>query len=508
MPGTVPRAGGVDVGGTGPADDPTAGSDAAASRGLAGMLTVIVISSIMAVLDTTIVNVALHSLAVVFDASLAAVQWVVTGYTLALAAVIPTAAWAVSRFGAKRTYLTAIALFTVGSGLAALSWNVETLVLFRVVQGLGGGLLMPVGMTMVVRATDRERLGRAMAVLGIPVLVGPASGPILGGWLVDTATWHWIFLVNLPVGALALVLATRTLRRDEPRSARRLDLPGLLTLSPGLALLIFGLTTGGERGDLTAPQALLPTVAGLVLVVGFVARGVTARAPLLRLRLLRDRTFAAGFTVMVLFPAGYFGSMLLAPLYYQTTRGLGATESGVLGVPLAVAVGISMQVATRRVDRVSPRLLVLTGITVATCGLSLFAVQVGPETPYWRLVVALLVTGVGVGMVMMPTNTTASRALVAEDIPSGSTLLTIGSQIGAAVGTALLSVVLAAHVARTGEGTRAADAFQHTYWWAVALLALAAPPAALLPRRRAGGGAAAREPSAGVTPADRRPDPA
>lgn len=328
------------------------------------------------------------------------------------------------------------------------------------------------------------------------MLIGPVTGPILGGWLIDTVSWHWIFLVNLPVGALALVLAARLLRHDEPPPATRLDLVGLLTLSPGLALLIYGLSTAGERGSLTAPQALLPTVAGLLLAIGFVARGLTARAPLLRLRLLRDRTFAAGCAAMVLFPAGYFGSMLLAPMYYQTTRGLGATASGLLGVPLAVAVRVSMQIATRRVDRLSPRLMVLSGILIAAGGLSLFAVQVGLQTPYWRLAAALLVMGVGVGMVMMPANTTAIRGLATEDVPSGSTLLNIGSQVGVSIGTALLSVVLASNTARTGGGTRSAAAFQHTYWWAVTLLALAALPAALLPRRT------------GATSAPRLPDPA
>ncbi|MFY1691765.1 DHA2 family efflux MFS transporter permease subunit [Plantactinospora sp. WMMB782] len=476
-----------------------------ASRRLAGVITVVVIGSIMSVLDVTIVNVALHPLAVVFDAPLVAVQWVVTGYTLALAAVIPTTAWAMSRFGAKRTYLTATALFTAGSGLAALSWNIETLVLFRIVQGLGGGLLVPVGMAMVIRAADRERMGRAMALLGIPVLIGPVSGPVLGGWLIDTVSWHWIFLVNLPVGALALVLAARLLRHDEPQPARRLDLLGLLTLSPGLALLIYGLSTGGDRGDLSTPRALLPTVAGLLLTVGFVARGLTARAPLLRLRLLRDRSFAAGWAAMVLFPAGYFGCMLLTPMYYQTARGLGAAESGVLGVPLAVAVFVSMQIATRRVDRVSPRLMILSGIVVAACGLALFAVQVGPETPYWRLVAALAVLGVGVGMVLMPALTTATRGLAAEDVPSGSTLLNIGSQVGVSMGTALLSVVLASNATRTGDGAQSAAAFAHTYWWAVALLALAAPPAALLPRWA--GRPPASVPAAGAATAARRPDP-
>ncbi|GGO09703.1 DHA2 family efflux MFS transporter permease subunit [Microbispora bryophytorum] len=463
---------------TGPAR--TAGPPAALAR----TLVVVVIGSIMAVLDVTIVNVALHPLATVFDAPLATVQWVATGYTLALCAVIPVAAWAMGRFGAKRTYLTALALFTGGSAVAALSSGIETLVLFRVVQGLGGGLLVPVGMAMVIRAADREHMGRAMAVLGVPVLIGPVSGPILGGWLIDTASWHWIFLVNLPVGAVALVLAARLLPSDETRPARRLDVPGLLMLSPGLALLIYGLTAGGAHGDFTLQGALPPIVAGLLLIAGFVARGLTTRHPLLQLRLFRDRTFAAGIATMVLFPAGYFGSMLLTPMYYQTTRGLTATESGLLGVPLAVAVGTSMQIATRRIDRVSPRLMVVSGIVVAALGLSLFGLQLGPGTPYWRLCAAMLVMGAGVGMVMMPVNTTATRTLAPDDVPSGSTTINIVSQIGTSIGTALMSVVLASHMADAASQRQQAAAFQHTYWWAVTLLALASVPALFLPRRR------------------------
>ncbi|WP_067139279.1 DHA2 family efflux MFS transporter permease subunit [Microtetraspora malaysiensis] len=458
----------------------TAGS----SPVLARTLTVVVIGSIMAVLDVTIVNVAVHPLATAFGAPLATIQWVATGYTLALGAVIPVAAWAMGRFGAKRTYLTALALFAGGSAAAALSWNVETLVLFRVVQGLGGGLLMPVGMAMVIRAADRERMGRAMAVLGVPVLIGPVSGPVLGGWLIDAVSWRWIFLINLPVGVVALVLAARLLPGDVTRQTRRLDVPGLLMLSPGLALLIYGLSTGGERGDVMTPGALLPAFAGVLLIAGFVARGLTARHPLLHLRLFRDRTFAAGFATLTLFPAGYFGSMLLTPMYYQTARALTATESGLLGIPLALAVGASMQIATRRIDKASPRVTIVSGIVVSVLGLSLFGAQLGPDTPYWRLCAAMLVMGAGVGMVMMPANATATRTLAPDDVPSGSTTLNIASQIGISTGVALMSVVLASNVAGTTDPSQRAAAFQHTYWWAVMLLALAGVPALLLPRRR------------------------
>ncbi|WMX46948.1 MFS transporter [Streptomyces roseicoloratus] len=202
-----------------PAAAPTAAPTAGTP--LDRVLVVTILGSVMAVLDMTIVNVALRSLSEAFLAPLETIQWTATAYTLALAAVIPTAAWAMGRIGARRTYLTALLLFTLGSLLAALAWDAGSLIAFRAVQGLGGGLLMPVGMTMVMRAADPARMGRAMALGGLPVLVGPVLGPTLGGWLVDVASWHWIFLVNLPLGMVALVLAGRLLRPDAPRAGAR-----------------------------------------------------------------------------------------------------------------------------------------------------------------------------------------------------------------------------------------------------------------------------------------------
>ncbi|MCX4747988.1 DHA2 family efflux MFS transporter permease subunit [Kitasatospora sp. NBC_01287] len=444
-------------------------------------IAVVIIGSLMSVLDMTIVNVALRSLSEAFRAPLATIQWTATAYTLALAAVIPTAGWAMGRIGAKRAYLTALALFTLGSLLAACAWDAGSLIAFRAVQGLGGGLLMPVGMAMVMRAADRARLGRAMALLGLPILVGPAAGPILGGWLIDTVSWHWIFLVNLPVGAAALALAAKLLRPDAPvstSSAPKLDVPGLLTLSPGLALLLFGLARGAERGDFAAPGAIVPTLAGAVLVAAFVRRALTAREPLLDLRLLRDRTFAVGIGTLALFTLGYFGSLLLGPLYWQQVRGMGATAAGVLGAPVGLTVGATMQIAARRIDKASPRRLIPAGIAVGALGMALTAIQVGTDgVAAWRVVCSAMVMGVGSGMVLMPTMTTASRDLPKDRMAAASTALSINSQLCASVGTALTSVVL---------GSAGADpaGFRIAYEVAAVLLALALLPASLLPRRR------------------------
>ncbi|GAA4011204.1 DHA2 family efflux MFS transporter permease subunit [Streptomyces sp. NBC_01352] len=451
----------------------------AAAKTLHRTIAVVVIGSVMSVLDMTIVNVALGSLSEAFHAPLETIQWTATAYTLALAAVIPTAAWAMGRIGAKRTYLTALVLFTLGSLLAAFAWDAPSLIAFRAVQGLGGGLLMPVGMAMVMRIADRERLGRSMALLGLPILVGPVTGPVLGGWLLDAASWHWIFLVNLPVGAVALVLAARLLRPDEPRAEPpALDVPGLLMLSPGLALLLFGLARGGERGDFTSYGALLPTLAGVALVAAFVRRALTARDPLLDLRLLGDRTFAVGIGTLALFTCGYFGSMLLYPVYWQQVRDTSATVTGLLGAPVGLTVGITMQIAARRIDKVSPRRLIAAGTVIGALGMALTALQIGEaDVPAWRLVGAGMVMGVGSGMVLMPTMTTASRDLPKDRMAAASTALSINAQVWASVGTALISVVL---------GSTGADpaGFRVAYAVAAGLLALALLPAALLPGRR------------------------
>src|SRR4051795_12367105 len=199
---------------------------------------VVVIGAIMSILDITVVNVALPTFQTVFGSpahpiAYSTVAWSVTAYTLALATVIPMTGWAADRFGTKRLYMTAIALFVTGSVLCATAWSIGALIGFRVLQGLGGGMLMPLGMTIMTRAAGPHRIGRLMAILGVPMLLGPIGGPILGGWLIDTASWHWVFLINVPVGAVALVYAAFALPRDSPEPSESFDFLGMLMLSPG-----------------------------------------------------------------------------------------------------------------------------------------------------------------------------------------------------------------------------------------------------------------------------------
>jgi EmrB/QacA subfamily drug resistance transporter len=220
-------------------------------RALLAVASVVVLGTIMSILDTTVVNVAIRTLAVTFKTTLPTIQWVATGYTLALAAMIPLSGWIADRFGTKRLYMISIALFICGSALSGLAWSAGSIIFFRVLQGLGGGMIMPAGMTILTRAAGPQRIGRVMSIIGVPMLLGPILGPILGGWLVADVSWRWIFFINLPIGIVALALAARILPRDVAAHDQKLDLAGFLLLSPGLALAIYGLAE-------TTPPAALP----------------------------------------------------------------------------------------------------------------------------------------------------------------------------------------------------------------------------------------------------------
>src|SRR5438105_7968201 len=230
---------------------------------------VVLIGSIMSILDTTIVNVALATLGRELHRTIADIQWVVTGYLLALAAVIPVTGWAARRFGAKRVYLVSLVLFTAGSVLCGLATSTTELIVFRVMQGIGGGMILPIGQLMMAEAAGPTRMGRVMSIVAVPAMLAPVLGPALGGLIVENTSWRWIFFVNLPVGALAFALALRLLPHGEREPAGPIDVRGLLLLATGVPLLTYGLAEIGSTGSVTAAKALLPLLGGIVLIAVF-----------------------------------------------------------------------------------------------------------------------------------------------------------------------------------------------------------------------------------------------
>jgi EmrB/QacA subfamily drug resistance transporter len=467
-------------------------------RGLLMVAGVVVLGAVMSILDTTVVNVAINTLARDFHTSLSTIQWVATGYTLALATVIPLTGWAADRFGTKRLYLTSITLFVLGSVASGLAWSAESLIGFRVLQGLGGGMLMPAGMTILTQAAGPHRVGRVMAIMGVPMMLGPILGPVLGGWLVDDFSWRWIFFINVPVAIVALVMAFRVLPRDVSDASQRLDWLGLVLLSPALALMIYGLAESSGSGGFGAAKVYVPILVGAIGLALFVRHGLRTPDALIDLRLFANKVFSASSVTLVLMIIAVFGGMLLLPLYLQVVRGESALDTGLLLIPQGVGAMIAMPIAGQLTDRTGVGRIVPFGLLVV--GLSFLGLtQLAADTSYWLLGADLFLMGLGMGFTMMPTFSGAMQTLRRAAVSRASTTLNIEQQVGASIGTAVLSVLLAHELAsRLGGGAgggigtavppdvRArvapamAEAFGATFWWALALVVVALVVASVL----------------------------
>lgn len=450
---------------------------------------VVVLGAIMSILDITVVSVALPTFQDVFDATYATVAWTMTAYTLALATVIPLTGWAADRFGTKRLYLAALFLFTAGSVLCAMATSIEMLIAFRVLQGLGGGMLMPLGMTILTRAAGPDRIGRLMAVLGIPMLLGPITGPILGGWLIDVASWQWIFLINLPIGIAALAYALRVLPKDQPSPTERFDFTGMLLLSPGLALFLFGVSSIAEGGEGASfgPRVWVSATIGALLIVTFVFHALRTAKPLIDLRLFRNRRLTIATVAMFVFVIAFMGAGLLFPSYFLTVRGETTLMAGLLIAPQGLGAMVTMPIAGVLADRVPIGRTVPVALLVMASGFFVFT-QVGADTSYVVLCGALFVMGLGMGGTMMPIMTSALKSLTHHQVARGSTLMNIVQQIGGSIGTAVLSVVLTNQLTSRPPSEITpqfmAEGFGTTFTVAFVLILLALIPVAFLPRRK------------------------
>ncbi|MET7774000.1 DHA2 family efflux MFS transporter permease subunit [Nocardia sp. NPDC005366] len=472
---------------------------------------VLVLGTIMAILDMTVVNVALSTFQREFDTSYAIAAWTMTGYTLALAAVIPLAGWAADRFGARRLYLFALSLFILGSVLCSLAWNIESLIAFRVVQGCGGGMILPLGMTILTRAAGPDRIGRVMAILGIPMLLGPICGPILGGWLIGSASWHWIFLINVPVGLLAIVAGAVVLPRDGASTREPFDFLGMALASPGLGLLLFGFSSIPQAGTVVSARVLVPIGIGILLLIGFVVHAIRATHPLIDLSLFRNRQLLLAALIMLLFGAAFFGCTLLMPTYYLQLRGESTLRTGVLLIPQGIGAMLAMPIAGKLADRIGAGRIIVVGIVLIAIAMASFT-RIGWDTPYAQIIAGQLVMGAGLGCTMMPTMGAALKMLTNEQTARGSTLMNIVNQVAGSIGTATISItltkliqqhelasaVIAARLSQDAAPARglrseqvesglrqAGEAFGHTYLVGLGLIAVALVPAVLLARRSA-----------------------
>jgi EmrB/QacA subfamily drug resistance transporter len=450
---------------------------------------VVVLGMIMSVLDTTIVNVALDSLSHDLHTSINDIQWVVSAYLLALAAVIPISAWATRRFSAYRVYMVALALFTLGSALCGFATSAPELIAFRVLQGAGGGLLAPTGMAILVNASGRQALPKVMGAIGIPIVLAPVFGPTLGGILLQSVSWHAIFWVNVPIGVVTAALAMRLLPRDqaEPDSAGPLDWPGLMLAGLGIVGIMYGLSETATAGSFGSMSVILPLFVGILLVGAFVIRARVISHPLVDLRLYRIRAYSAASVAMFFLVAAMFGAMILLPLYFQVARGQDAIHTGLLMVPQGVGASIGMNRSTGTTRRLGGGLASLIGIFIMIGATAPF-LFVGATTPFGLIASAQFLRGIGVGLATMPTMTAAFSVLAPEQVNDGSPQLNVIQRVGGALGTAIIAVILQeklSHLAGASTGTytnltAVAASFAETYRWVLLITVIALIPATVL----------------------------
>jgi EmrB/QacA subfamily drug resistance transporter len=420
------------------------------------------------VLDATIVNVALPTLGRELQVGNDVLQWVVTGYLLSLAVWIPASGWLGDRFGTKRIFLLALAIFLGASALCGLAQDAASLIAFRVLQGVGGGMLTPVGTTMVVRAFPRDERARGSAIIGVPAVLAPVLGPLIGGYLVDGAGWRWIFFVNLPIGLLGLAFAAIVLREHRELKAGRFDAAGFVLAATSLVALLYGLSRVPEEGW-TSPAAMAFITGGLIAGAAFVHAERRAREPMLDLHMLRERVFATTNVTHVLTVAGLVGTLFLVPQYLQNLRGLTAWESGLTSFPQAVGLVCAMPIAGFLYPRRGARPLAFTGLLV-TAATALLLVTTNSETDLWSVRGILYLRGIGFGLALLPLQTATFSNVALAATGRASALFNTARQVAASLGVAMLASVLGTPTTQT--------AFQ-TAFAASAILGLAAAGAAL-----------------------------
>ena len=458
---------------------------------------VFVCGMFMDIMDTTIVFVATPALARQFHASQSGIEWVVLGYLLSLAIWIPASGWIGDRIGTKKVFLFALAMFTLASALCGQAHSLNELVAFRVLQGVGGGMLTPVGTAMLFRAFPPVERAKASTVLIIPTVLAPALGPIVGGWLVTDVSWRWIFYVNLPVGVFGFVIGALYLREHKEGTAGRFDLPGFVLSGAGLALVLYGLSEGPEKGWSSTP-VLSTLIVGVALFALLVLVETRVESPMLALRLYRERMFRNANIVLTLTYGSFVGVLYILPLFLQDFRGLSALQSGLTTFPQAVGVIVSSQLVGRLYHRVGPRRLIFWGM-VGMAGVTMLLAVVGLHTDLWWIRLIMFGRGICMAFAFVPLQAATYANISSEDTGRASAIYSTQRQVSAALGVGvMLSVLLSG-----AHGAPALSAYHTAFLVGACLIVLAAGSALVIRDEDAAAtmvphGAAANEPPISV----------
>lgn len=441
----------------------------------------VIFGTFMSILDNTVVNVALATLQKDFGASISHTQGVVTYYALSLGIVIPVAGFLADRFGIKRIYVISLIAFTTTSALCGLAPSLNSLILFRILQGLGGGALFPLGTAMLFTAFPPNERGLALSVFGIPSLVAPALGPTLGGFLVEYVDWRFIFYINLPIGIAGAIMASRNLRERKSEQRARFDLPGFILSTIGFGSLLYGLSNAATDGW-TSRVVVGFLSLGVVALAAFVVVELRSPHPLLNVRFYQKHVYLLASAVGWVSVVALFGATFLLPLYFQTLRGRTPFQTGLLLLPQAVAAVISIQISGRLYDRIGPRYVVTTGLimlTITTWGFS----RITLTTPYTLICAQMAVRGFALACVMQPTQAAALSVIERDVLTRASSLLAVMRSVFQSLGVAILGTVLQLRGTPPGgfRGVYTIGGYQSAYTVALVAAIIGTILAAFLP---------------------------
>tara|TARA_R110000868_G_scaffold155949_2_gene382590 strand:+ start:2757 stop:4121 length:1365 start_codon:yes stop_codon:yes gene_type:complete len=425
-------------------------------------------------LDLTTVNLAVPTLRTEFAASIGLAQLAVTAYVVTVAIVMPASGWAADRFGAKRTFLFSLAVFNLGSALCGAAWSMHALIAARALQGIGGGLLVPVGMAILFRAFQERERATASAIFSVPAAVAPAIGPFLGGILIDAASWRWIFLINVPIGILGFVLGALWLKEDHVERGDPFDVWGFILAALGFMAVTIALSSAPE-GPLVRPGILIPLVGGILILAAFVRVELKRAAPMVDLRLFNGRDFAVGNATMFLASVGFGGLLFALPLLLQGPHGFSAARAGTIMATHAVGIIVTTVAGPKLIELLGGRIVLAIGLFGS--GVSTLAYALTDQaTSQIILVLILLVAGGSFGLTVVPLQTAPFRGMDQAQIARGTSMLSVVRQLGVLIGTAAVAVPLGQMAGAGGFAT--------AFVLAGLLIVAAAPIAALLPGGR------------------------
>ncbi|MBW5448567.1 DHA2 family efflux MFS transporter permease subunit [Cohnella sp. CFH 77786] len=484
----------------------SAGADQPFSmRAIIAPLLAVIIGMIMVILDSTVVNVALSKFQSEFNSTLSTIQWTFTGYTLALSAVIPLAGWMTDKFGSKRIFLITIALFTLGSALCATAQSIEQLIVYRVIQGVGGGMVAPIGMAMIFRLAPPDKRGAVMGMLGIPMLAAPALGPVLSGWLIEYASWQWIFLINVPIGVVAVLVGIKYLPKIEQNRAPALDVLGMILAPIAFSMLAYGVSEGGTSW--TSDKTLTGLIVGGVALLLFIFVELRHKQPLLELRVFRSSDFTRGTLVVWTVQIALFGAMILMPVFLQSVKHYTALETGLIMLPQAIGSMLFMPIGGRLFDKIGARPLALVGLTVVAGALFMLSFM-QMDTPLIQILIPLFMIGSGMGLSMMALNThvlnAAPRHLVSRVTPLTTAAQQVVTSFAVAGLTGFLTSRTTDHMADAGQNGNPLEAlvaaYGDTFLLSTGIALLGVALSIILRKPKA-------EPQEGWKPGAEKPDP-